>query len=108
MKPFMMLLAMMFALTACPSAPAPKPPTSDPDAGADQEEMDAAVPACARACINLRKHACPEAAQLDAGKSCYRVCADSESSGKSTLKPDCVATATTDEGIRACGPRCQK
>lgn len=113
-----------YATAGCPT-PAPKPPPHDAsdasdapfDAGFDgpvpEGEPDAALkyPACAAACAKMAEKAidCPEAAKPDGGKTCYRLCADAEESGKFNLKPACIAGAKDVAGVRACGTvRCKK
>lgn len=117
------VVAIFFAHTigGCPT-PAPKPPpvpdASDasvvdpglvPDPDDPGEAADASSPACVHACSQLKKLGCPEAAKPDGGKTCYKVCADAEASGKFSLKPMCVAGAQSIEQLRTCGTvRCKK
>lgn len=101
--------------TGCPPV-SPKPPVADGDAdvaladadnGLDEDGAPRNVP-CTQACVKLAFLGCPEAAKPDGGKTCYRLCADAEASGKFSLKPACVAAAKDVDGVRACGTvRCK-
>lgn len=117
-------------LLGCP--PSPKPPVVDAsdasldvgDAGPQIDAtavVDAAVDpdeapdgtvknkACAAACAKMKALGCPEAVKPDGGQTCYNVCAHAESSGKFSLKPDCVASKNTIEELKTCGTvRCKK
>ena len=97
------------ALIAC-QAPCPKPPENGADAGAAEEEGSRIkYPQCVKACVVLERLDCPEARKLDGGLNCYGVCAETVSSGKFDLKPECVGAASTLAEVRACGSvRCQK
>lgn len=100
-------------LTGCPQTP--EPPHVDPiDGGYPPGQVDAldgedppvetaTVPACAKACKNLKALGCPEAERLDGGSTCYAVCAKAEQSGKFGLHPSCVAAAKTAGEARNCG-----
>lgn len=102
------------SLLACPkSGPPPEPPIADvvdasyDDAGDDPEIDAARFPACVKACRRLKSLGCPEANTLDGGLSCYQLCAKSESSGKFTLHPECVANAASKDTLRTqCNVRC--
>jgi hypothetical protein len=105
----------------CVGCPKPNPPVPPPDVtttdadisdGADPEDppLDAAAfPDCVRACAKLKSLGCPEAAKPDGGKTCYKVCADAESTGKFSLNPKCVASQADVSGVRSCATvRCLK
>lgn len=96
-----MKLATMFdslpllALLAVACGPSTSPP---PD---EIETRPSAI--CARACDNLRSLGCPEAAPVDAGLSCYQVCAVARSNSHIDLKPECLAAAPDRPSVRSCG-----
>lgn len=117
------LLVSSLVMTGCPgNQPESTPPVVEPsqDGGfpiVNHEEGDnedptlgkARYPDCVRACAKLKELTCPEAEQPKGGKTCYAVCRDAEASGKYTMKPACVALATTIDSVRACKTvRCLK
>ncbi len=78
-----------------------------PDGGSFDEPPDMssggyAMPACARACVNLQTLGCPEAAKYPGEDSCYVVCKRAESTGKIDFNLPCVEKASTREELRAC------
>ena len=81
------------ALTGCPGPVPLVPLAPDPDG---------AVPAtvCERACSRLAALNCPESRPTERGLTCVQVC---ESTPAYALDPACVAEATTQAGLRACG-----
>lgn len=79
------------------------------DAEDTPTEDTALSPACVKACKRLAEWGCPEAKKPDGGKTCYQVCSEAELSGKFSLKPQCVANATTLVELKACKTvRCMK
>lgn len=110
MKIFYALLATLIVM-GCP-IPEPKPPVVNPDASQDASEdaMDSSLryPVCAKACEKLAILGCPEAMPMDAGKSCYLLCADATESKKFDLKPACIADSKSIDDVKACGTvRCK-
>lgn len=80
-------------LAACAGSP-----SSPPD------EVDTRPSAiCTRACDNLHALGCPEAAPVDAGLTCYQVCARARANTHIDLKPECLAAAPTRAAVRSCG-----
>lgn len=113
-KPIFHVACITLFLMGCPPVP-PQPPVPDADAaldvdadnGLDEDGAPRNVP-CTQACVKLAFLGCPEATKPDGGKTCYRLCADAEASGKFSLKPACVAAAKDVDGVRACGTvRCK-
>jgi hypothetical protein len=96
MKAFILTL-LLTACAACPSTPNAAP-TSPGDASTAPLGSDV----CAQACGVLRAQGCPEGATLDGGESCEVVCRHSQQ-GAFDMKPSCLATKISAEGIRSCG-----
>lgn len=109
-------LAWVAVWTGCSPAPGPKPPVHESgadggypivhtDSSDDEDPAPGAgtFPACSMACKVMKDHACGEAVQLKGGKTCYALCRDEEIRGKFSLKPACVAKATSLLEIRRCG-----
>lgn len=104
-------------LFACSPSPPPNPPvpyapgedggypiTTEPDS-ADNEDPEPGkgkFPACSKACAKLKELGCPEGERKKGEKTCYALCRDAEDSGKYTLKPQCVADASSVDSVRAC------
>ena len=84
-------------------------PHADSDAGDEEytEPFDTpsgyAAPRCAAACRNVLAKKCPEAKTRRGEDSCYVVCQRIEATGKIDFKTDCLARATSQAAIRACG-----
>lgn len=73
----------------------------------DDEPFDIAggysTPTCLEACLNLKRHGCPEGTSRPGEDSCYIVCRRSEATnGRVNFKPACVAAAKDVTEIRAC------
>lgn len=76
---------------------------SDPVAPPGPEPVDAGTQAdCRAACDKLLALHCPEAEPTPDGGSCFDVCWNAESSGYVTINPNCVANATTCDGVEQC------
>ena len=81
------------------------------DGGSDSDEYTEpfdtptgySAPNCAGACRNLQTKRCPEAVTRKGEDSCYVVCQRAEATGKIDFKTVCVARATSQAAIRACG-----
>lgn len=106
-------------IACAPNLPSPDPFPAPSDGGFpivytapgdsdDPTEADAAWPLCVRACRQLREMECPEALRIPGGKSCYRICADSQAEPGLALDAACVSLAKTWDGVRACGVRCKR
>lgn len=77
----------------------------DPDGNVDA----ARYASCAKACANLGKLGCPEAATVDGGDSCYAVCAHAVTSHKFDFKAACLTAAKSAAEAKACGSvRCAR
>ena len=117
MKLSLLAIATLLTLTACPPAPvAPPPDAADasppgtPDA-APQTPQDASADAdppqppkdlYEAACGRLAKVGCPEAAQVDGGKTCADVLR--ANALLYDLRLQCVALAATPAEVRGCCP----
>ncbi len=72
-----------------------------------EDSAEAAASPCGRACVRLRDLGCPEGAPSASGVSCYRVCV--HASQLKSLRPSCVASASSVDAVRACGTvRCSR
>lgn len=100
-------------LTACYDPKDPKLPPVEPAYPDEvvtvyaEDSAEAAASPCGRACVRLRELGCPEGAPSATGVSCYRVCV--HASQLKSLRPSCVASASSVDAVRACGTvRCSR
>jgi hypothetical protein len=77
-----LVLAACLAALACTARPSPHTPA------------DIAA-ACATACAHLEHLGCETAQPTPAGESCSAVCESTESSGWTSMHPECIPLATT-------------
>jgi hypothetical protein len=96
----LLLLSVLTACAACPASPTPAP-TPGVDASVAPQGSDV----CSVACGVLRAQGCPEGFTLDGGESCETVCRHAQQGSVPTfdMKPSCIASKTSAEGIRTCG-----
>lgn len=85
----------LVALGACHTSP------SSPSGAQDANAL------CSTACATLESHGCPEAKGMG-GRSCLDTCLHDTPAVVFDIHAACVATQTTDDGIRSCGVDCKK
>lgn len=90
-------------LLGCSARPVtPNPPDADASVHVDGGD------ACYAACVTLVNLGCPEG-NPSSGASCIDVCVHTEQTGVFELKPSCIASARTVDGVKACGTvRCDR
>lgn len=101
---FCIMTIACFPSSNTPTNPSWPPDGGPPPDGATSEEIEGAksYPSCARACVNLRRFACPEGFQEPRGDTCFALCAKLALEGKFGLNAECVDHATTVTEIRLC------
>ena len=87
-----------FFLIGCPHPQAPEGPPVVPDLRGPASSAQ-----CIGACVTLRRLGCDEGQPSPGGIACERVCENASA----MLPIACVLEASTIEGVRKCGVRCQ-
>ncbi len=79
----------------CVETPPPLPPAPMTDAGAIDMRTS-----CKKACERLRSLGCPEGSP--SGDTCEAICENAETSGVTSVHPDCLANIASCDQIDAC------
>ena len=94
----MRFAVIILTLAACSPTPSTEPPPVVPDLRGPASSAQ-----CIGACVTLRRLGCTEGQPSPGGIACERVCENASA----MLPVACVLGASTIEGVRKCGVRCQ-